>query len=337
MTRDETEQHDGGRRFITPPALHRSDGAMRRVGFELEFSGLDLDTASGVLRQVLGGNLERSTAARHRVDVPGSGTFEIEIDWHFLQRMAREQAAATDGAADWIDPLSRAATLLVPIEVVCPPLPIDRLGQLHALADALREAGAVGTEESLIAAYGVHINPELPSLDAPTLHGYLRAFALLQWWLFDANPVDTARRVSPYIDPWPEAYLRTLLESRQPELERICDDYLEHNASRNRALDLLPLLAQLDRERVARAVDDPRIKARPTLHYRLPDCHIEREDWSLAQPWNTWVLVERLAADNAAQESLAAEFLAAGRPLLGVGRSAWTGRMEQWLRGRGWV
>lgn len=45
-------------------------------------------------------------------------------------------------------------------------------------------------------------------------------------------------------------------------------------------------------------VEDPHlVKARPAYHYRLPNCLIDEPDWRLAREWNTWVAVERLAAD----------------------------------------
>jgi hypothetical protein len=79
-------------------------------------------------------------------------------------------------------------------------------------------------------------------------------------------------------------------------------------------------------------VDDPKIKARPTFHYRLPNCHIEDPDWSLAGEWNTWCVVERLAGRGDDLDALAAEFLAADRPLLGVSRGDWVARVDRWLQ-----
>jgi hypothetical protein len=199
---------------------------------------------------------------------------------------------------------------------------------------ALRKAGAIGTEESLLAAYGVHINTEIPALDAATLLSYLKAFAILQWWLVDAHEVDATRRVSPYIDLYPEAYLKQVLSRSGSTMDEIFSDYLAHNASRNRALDLLPLLAEIDEERVRGTVDDPRIKARPAFHYRLPNCHIERPDWSLSASWNTWLVVEQLACRPDDLHELGAAFLDAERLILGVNRSKWTGFIDQWLKDR---
>lgn len=320
--------------FQRPPIITRRDGATRRVGFELEFAGLDLATASDALRRAVDGERLADTHAEHRVQAPGLGSFTVEIDWDFLKRKARE--SADDDRHDWVEPLSRAAPALVPVEVVCPPMPMDRLEQLSPMVEALREAGAVGTEESLLAAYGVHINAEIPSLDAGTLQRYLRAFALLQWWLVDAHDVDTTRRLTPYIDPYPEDYLHAVLEeAADADLAQLSAQYLSYNPTRNRALDLLPLLAEIDAGRVQAVVDDARIKARPAFHYRLPNCHIEQQDWSLARPWNTWCVVERLAANPQALVQLADAFSAARRPVIGVARADWVAFLDQWLHERG--
>jgi len=320
-------------RFETPPVVRNNSGAPRTVGFELEFSGITLDETVAALQSALGGELRSETAAERVVRIDALGDFNVELDWAYLKRKASETGkGAEDG--EWLGQLSRAAALLVPLEVVCPPIPVTDLSALDPMVAALRKAGAVGTEESLLAAYGVHINTEIPRLDADTLFIYLRAFAVLQWWLVDAHEVDPTRKVSPYIDLYPEAYLKRLLSRSESTMDEIFADYLEHNASRNRALDLLPLLVEVDEQRVRRAVDDPKIKSRPTFHYRLPNCQIEHPDWSLAGPWNTWCVVERLAERNDDLDDLSAEFLAADRPLLGVGRSDWVRFIDQWLKDR---
>jgi hypothetical protein len=120
-------------------------------------------------------------------------------------------------------------------------------------------------------------------------------------------------------------------------MDEIFAGYLEHNATRNRALDLLPMLAEIDGDRVRDTVDDPRIKARPAFHYRLPNCHIERKDWTLADSWNAWCVVERLTARQDDLDSLAKAFLESDRPILGVGRNDWVGYMDQWLQDRALV
>ncbi len=321
-------------RFKLPSITAKTDGTRRTVGFELEFSGLTLDQAVGALQSAMGGELRSGTAAEQVIHVDTLGNFNIELDWNYLKRKASENhQKATDD--NWIEQLSQAAALLVPMEVVCPPIPVTDLDVLNPMITALRKAGAVGTEESLLAAYGVHINIEIPRMDAATLSSYLSAFAILQWWLIKAHDVNATRRVSPYIDPYPEAYVKQILKKRHPSMDDIFTDYLEYNPTRNRSLDLLPLLAEIDEERIRKVVSDPKIKARPAFHYRLPNCRIERPDWSLAASWNTWWVVEQLACRPDDLDELSSAFLKSDRPILGVKRKEWVEGIQQWLTDRG--
>ncbi len=321
---------------MNPPLMYKlpsvprtRDGACRKVGFELEFTGLDLDRTVRVVTTVLNGTRMHESAAACVVDVPDLGEFTVELDWDFLKKKAAQQASNQIG--EWIDLLSQAATWLVPMEVVCPPIAVFDLDRLDPLIRALRDAGAKGTKDSMIAAYGVHINAEVPSMDADVVLAYLQAFSLLQWWLVDAHDVDMARRISPYVDLYSEAYLQVLFSRNSPDLTQIASDYLDHNASRNRGLDLLPLLARDHSDMVRNAVADSKIKARPAFHYRLPNCQIDSKDWSLARPWNVWWVVEELAQRPDDLNMLKKRFLSMHRPLIGVNRSGWTIWMDQWV------
>lgn len=322
-------------KFKSPPVTVKDDGSPRMVGFELEFSGLTLDQTVDTIQSSLGGEPRAGTAAEQVLYIESLGEFNVELDWDYLKRKAAETNQKE--GREWIDQLSKAASLLVPVEVVCPPIPITNLEVLDPMVAALRRAGAEGTEESLLAAYGVHINTEIPSLDAVTLFSYLRAFIILQWWLLKAHEVNITRKISPYIDLYPEVYLKRVLSKPKPSMDEILSDYLEHNASRNRALDLLPILSEIDEKRVRRVVDDPKIKARPAFHYRLPDCNIEHKDWSLALSWNNWWVVEQLSNRPDDLDELSAEFLDSDQPIIGVRRSEWVQFIDQWLRNQGLV
>jgi hypothetical protein len=320
------------RTFRLPRHDRRSDGDVRRVGFELEFSGLTVDRAAEAVARGVGASATRVSSVEYRVEHADLGPFGVEVDWRFLKEQARTRADATTTLElDWTQILGDLASLVVPVEVVCPPIPMQRLDELLPLVDALRDAGAEGTSESPLAAYGVHINVEIPKLDAATVHRYLRAYGLLQWWLLREHDIDPARRLSPYVTPYPEAYLHEIHGLEKPSLRDLLRHYLEHNATRNRALDMLPLFAVDAPAAVRACVDDPRIQARPAFHYRLPDCHIEQREWSPAQPWARWCAVEALADDGDAIDTLAERFRAAKRPLLGVERRAWVEEMDQWL------
>ena len=297
------------------------------MGFELEFTGISLQQACDALLSSLGGEVREASAAESLIEIPDLGDFRVEIDWNYLKKLADGQGMDQPH----LNLLASAASALVPIEVVCPPLPMDRLASLDPLIDALRDAGARGTEDSILAAFGVHINTEIPACDAQTLDRYLKAFALLQWWLVRAHEVDLTRRLTPYIDLYPDDYLRAVLQRRDPTLAELLEDYLAHNATRNRALDLLPLLAHLDEGRVRSVVDDDRIKARPAFHYRLPNCQIDQPDWSLAASWNVWCVVEHLADQADARAYLAREFLARWQAPGGIDHDLWTTSVDQWI------
>lgn len=314
--------------FNFPAERYKADGQLRRVGFELEFSGLTISAVGQVLHETLGGMLREKSLAESVLQVDPLGDFKIELDWGYIKSKAAEEGQ--NDPSQWLEMLSQSAALLVPVEVVCPPLPLDQLDALLPMTAALRKAGAKGTEDSIIAAFGVHINAEIPQIEAAKLDSYLRAFALLQWWLVASNNINLTRKISPYIDLYPEAYLEQLFSRKAPTIEMLMDDYLEHNGSRNRALDMLPLFAVINAERVQAVVGDDRIQARPAFHYRLPDCHIEKPEWSLVSAWNSWLAVEHLATQTATLGQLSDKFLSMSRPLLGVSRNDWIEVMELW-------
>lgn len=320
--------------YVLPPRTERDEGGTRRVGFELEFSGIDLDTAAAALAGSLNAEVTSENAAKRVLQAGDLGEFTVELDWSYLKKLAADEGLS-DIEEEWIEKLGETAAAVVPVEVVCPPIPVTDLDVLNPMVDALREAGAVGTDESILAAYGVHVNPEIPSLDAVTIQAYIRAFSVLQWWLVDELEVDATRRVTPYIDLYPEAYVERVLARPDADMDEIFNDYLAHNATRNRALDLLPLLAEIDESLVRDAVDDDRIKPRPTFHFRLPNCDIEKDHRSLAQAWNAWCVVERLADRPDALEALAGKFRDARRLILGVNRQEWVKQVGEWLDDHG--
>ncbi len=311
---------------------------MRRAGLEIEFNGLKIETAAEVLAEALGARPRRRTAVDFRLESDALGTFRLELDWAYLKARA-EAASIGEESTEWVDLLKRLSTDIVPLELVCPPIDFDRLAALEPAAAALRGAGARGTGDSFLAAFGVHINPELPSLAPADIERFIRSFALLQWWLVDHRGVDLARRLSPYVDLYPEAYVRQLAgRGGEADLGALIDSYLTHNPTRNRALDMLPLFKSLDASRLeGRIEDDALINARPTFHYRLPDCRLEEPGWSLATAWESWLVIERLAVTPTLLDALSTGFVGRDRPLLGVSRSDWTRHVDQCLNDHGLV
>lgn len=286
--------------FPPVPATH--EGSLRRVGVELEFGGLDLESAVAVVAKHVGGSVEARGRYEQAVTGDPAGLWQVEIDSSWLKELGRRERdpeapfASLEEASENL--VRTASEWLVPVEVVGPPLPLDRLGEVNTLIADLHRAGAVGTTGGLVYAFGLQLNPEVPATDATTILRYLQAFLCLFDWLHRRAKVDFARRLTTFIAPFERAYVRRVVApSYQPTLAALIDDYLAANPTRNRALDLLPLFAHLDAQRVRRVVTDPRVKPRPALHYRLPNCEIDRPDWDLRPVWEDWLQVEHLAND----------------------------------------
>lgn len=282
-----------------PSATTNADGNMRRVGVEIEFSGLELEQIAELTMQVLGGELEAVSDYECYVRESKLGDFGIELDFQYLKKLGRERQPSVD----FVDlnnlaesGMALLAKQIVPFEIVSPPLAMDEAWRLGTLIAALREAGAKGTSHAASYAFGLHLNPELPDLRSETILAYLRAFLCLFEWLRLRSKIDLSRRVTPHITPFSRQYALHVCDNEySPDMDRLIDDYLLSNPTRNRAMDLLPLFSHIDDPRVRNIVDDDRVNARPTLHYRLPNCMIDKVDWGLVQPWRDWLQVEQLA------------------------------------------
>ena len=296
-----------------PPVTRRADGGERRVGVELEFTGLDLDEAAALVAGAVTGTVSAPGRYERSIDGDPAGAWQVEVDFGLLKELGRRQrdgAELMDTAGDLAEHVLRMfAERVVPMEVVSPPLPLARLAMVNDLIFELRAAGARGTGDEWAYAFGLQLNPEVPGTDADTVRQYLQAFLCLEDWLRERATVDLARRLTAFADPFPKAYARQVIAADYtPNLDGLIDDYLAANPTRNRALDLLPLFLHLDATRVRAMVEDPRVKPRPTLHYRLPNSEIENPGWDLSAAWDDWLVVERLAAAPTQLDALCAAY-----------------------------
>ncbi len=326
------------KKYQLRPNIYNSDGNVRRVGIEIEFAGLRIERITSTLQDLLDGNLRLVSAYEHLLRDTKYGDFRIELDYNFLLAIGREETGIDlpDSLSDLKDLsedlVSAVARMFVPFEIVTPPLPMNELDWMNDLCSRLRKAGALGTRSSLLYGFGLHMNPELPSLDDETVLRYFKGFLVCYAWLKERDETDLTRQLTPHIQPFSRDYLRkTLKADYQPKLPQLIDDYLDANPTRNRAMDMLPLFMHLDPDRVNARVADVLIKQRPTLHYRLPNCQIDEEDWSFSDAWNDWVVVEELINDPERLDEMCAacvRYLA--NPVAGL-FGDWAERSEQWL------
>lgn len=304
--------------FEMPPETRNAEGEERRVGFELEFAGLPLKDAAAAVREVFGGDLEEEGPFELRVVGTAVGDFQVEVDATMLRdrrymEVLEEMGLSVD-LSELEKPIEKIvgwlAELVVPFEVTTPPIALGELARVDELRAALAAREARGTGSRLRYAMGLHVNPEAPSLEGESVVRHLRAFLALYDSLKEATDVDLTRKLTPYVDPFPAAYVLLALDpAYAPSLAEMAADYVAHNPTRNRPLDFLPLFVHLlGPEALVGLPDEEPVSPRPTFHYRLPNCRIDEPDWTVAEEWNRWIQVERLAAapDELARRGAAA-------------------------------
>ena len=287
-------------RFADLPRPRTAAGTPRRAGIEIEFGGLTEQQAAEIARKALGGRVEAMGPHELRLVDSRAGTLKLYLDTAF-----RDKVGGTLGEIGLN--LSRA---VVPVEIVTPPLTPDLLPEIDRLRRALRGAGADGSREGLLLGFGLHLNVEVAGMESGDILPVLRAYALVEDWLRHADPMDSSRRLLPFSDPYPRRFIDALAEAQDWTMEDIFTAYLHFNPTRNRGLDLLPLLAHLDPDRVLEVLTAfGAVSPRPAFHYRLPDSRVDEAGWSIAYEWNRWIIVERLAAAPDLLQSLSARWL----------------------------
>lgn len=327
--------------FRQPPRMNTPEGSQRRIGVELEFAGVGLQRISEIIARMAEGEIEPVNRFEHDVTGAAEGKYTVLMDsrvLHSARYLEFLSKLGIDGQTpetlhDIEQLLEDVAGMLVPYEVVTPPLPFKRLDFSDRLRETLRAAGAVGTTGSPFYAFGLHLNVEAASLEAGWLLAMLRAYVLLEEWIAHETEVIVTRKMSSFIDPFPVEYVAKLLDpSYDPDLKALMTDYLEYNPTRNRSLDMLPLFCHLDCDLVhGYPVEHHKMKPRPAFHYRLPNCKIDEPDWRVAIEWNYWVDIERLAEDRELLDAMSRDFLKRpgfpGRLLV----ESWPDRVNKWL------
>jgi hypothetical protein len=327
-------------RFEMPPKTTASSGTERRVGFEFEYSGVGLRKSAEIVAGLTGGLIEKNHRFSYKVEGGKFGTFQIESDSSMLAQKRWEPRLRELGFIDrpllrdkiesWLEAVSDE---LVPFEIVTPPIGLSEIEFAENLRIALLEAGAKGTHHRFFSAYGFQFNPEVPDFKVETLLSILRAFFLLYDRLNESEDVPVARRLLPYIDPFPESYVSKVLDLRySPTLKGFMRDYLSASPTRNRPLDLLPLFRYLDEGLTfSYGVEKHLVKARPTFHYRLPSSLVDEVDWSIATEWNKWVEIENLAANPKLIRRMSAEWQDLHSGFVFRSHSRWAKRSEELL------
>ena len=290
---------------LQPPRKLNFEGKRRRVGIEIEFAAMSARSAAATIADRFGGQVRELSKHRFKVDTPVLGTFEAELDSRFAHPDAYPTLAA-NLEGEWIAEVRKlvseffgdVGSLVIPCEIVAPPLEIERVAELDALLEDLRRRGAQGTSASLFYAFGVHLNPDIASTEPDWLLRVLKASIVLSDWLRAVMEIDLSRELTGFATQFPADYCdKVLAKNYAPNQRQLIEDYLAHNPTRDRELDLLPLFCWLDEGLVRSHLPAEKIGRRPTFHFRLPNAALEQPRWSVAREWNRWILIEQLAED----------------------------------------
>ncbi len=332
-----------------PARLTKADGSERRVGVEIEMSGIDLETIAQAVVDIFGGRLIERSPYEYDVESTDLGWFKVELDFEYLTKFGREYLSPEMGEKGKTrqidgrekiseleliatDALAALAKNIVPCELVSPPIPIRQLEKIDDLVAALQKKGAKGTRESIFFAFGVHLNPELPDLESATILNYFKAFLCLCDWLMDNDDVALSRKLSPFIRTFGGDYIESVLDARyRPEISQFIDDYLDANPTRNRVMDLLPLFAHLDEPKVLKVIGSQKLRKRPTLHYRLPNSDIDCAGWGIWKSWKDWWQVEALANDTGRLAEVCDGYLYNHKLLSKEIMTPWKEKVTKWL------
>ncbi|MEM8664840.1 MAG: amidoligase family protein [Pseudomonadota bacterium] len=271
--------------------------AERRTGVEIEFGGLPPEEAATIVAQVLGGELHETSPATWELTATQIGAVKVYLD----TAMAPEDHS-------WLAEIGVVlGAKVIPMEIVTEPIAASELKALDRLIDALRALGGKGSRASLIYGFGLHLNPALADPDGGMdLPKIATAYALLEQWLRLRDPVDVSRRLLPFVEPFPDAFVQELAHGKGGlDLAATFDAIDDHIVSRNHGLDLLPAYAALAPERFqSHPAAKTNVSARPAYHYRLPETRLGVASWSLHYEWTRWQLIEAVAADRPTLEAL---------------------------------
>jgi len=330
--------------YLNPPHLKNSTGEERTVGYEFEFTGIEIAEVASMVIELYGGKIKKISTYEIEVHDTDFGTFKLELDAQLLRDKKYEKLLQAVGIdiKDIRDidgkekRLMEMAATIVPYEIVTPPIPISRMDALDLLVDKLKEKKVKGTGSSFLYAFGMHINPEVPSGDVKSILNHLRACVMLDPWIREEADINMSRRITPFIDPYSENYIRHILDpGYSPDLKSFIEDYFEFDNSRNRVLDLLPLFLHLDEKTTTSMIEEELTSSRPTYHYRLPDCSFEKKEWTPALEWNRWVQVERLADDEDRLEQLSRYWLKLSNNSIIGFKTKWIEKMAEQVSGDG--
>lgn len=321
---------------VPPPRYRNFNGSPRSVGVEIEFAAISARDAAEAIRARFGGTVRMRDAHRYEIEGTKFGTFKCELDSRYAHPDAYPSSEIVE-VDKWLASLRDTVSglfgdigsLIIPNEIVTPPIPVACLGEIDEVTRDLTRAGARGTDKSLFFAFGLHLNPDIATERPDWLLNVMRAELLLSRWLRGVMSIDISRQLTGFASAFPQAYAERILSpDYAPDTATLISNYIDANPSRDRELDMLPLFAWLDERSVRDRLPSEKIGRRPTFHYRLPNAALDQRHWSVSREWNRWSVIETLADRPDIMQPMAEEYLDV------VGRDVfdhWSVRASDWI------
>jgi hypothetical protein len=299
-----------------------------------------METVAQFVQNQFGGEITKHSTYEYSIDETRFGKFKLEVDAQLIKDKRYQEVLSSFGVdiSSWKmkdkieDTILNLASGVVPLELISPPIPLSQLNEIDTLIEKLRKEEIEGTEDSPFYAFGMHINPEAPSFESTDILAHLQSFILLDSWIRADININWSRRITPYIEKFDELYAHLALDDDYtPDVSVLINDFFNHKNDRNRALDLLPLFTHLNPDLVHNYLDDGLTQARPTYHYRLPNCSFNDPEWSVAKEWNRWILVEKLANDDRMRRFLNHTFLIISSSPVEWSKKRWNKIIQWWI------
>ena len=297
--------------FKKPKITHNKHNEVRKVGIELEFSKVDLHLLVHIIKSSFGGEHKIINQYYHEINGTEIGDFSVKVDSRLLTQKTYKKAFDKAGISfnelnekihleEAIDRvIETVGSFIIPYEINFPPVSIYDLHNIEIIREKLYKNDLKGTSSHIKNAFATHINAEAPDFTIHSILNYLRAFILYYPWLIKTSDIDITRKLTPYINPFPQEYnLMVLDKDYNPSMDQMMKDYHRYSPDRNRPLDLYPLFVYINENSLDYFEDIANVKARPTYHYRLPNSEVDKPLWSIALEWNKWVKIEDLAAEE---------------------------------------
>ncbi len=277
----------------------KKDGSARQIGYEIEYAGFSLEESANFVSEFFGGDI--STPHDNRYEISNSeGKFIVLVDFELLQNVSKYQSSS-----DFEKSVKKATQSvledisedMVPLEIVTPPLDFPLISKMDDFCLRLAEKGAKGTQVSPLYGFGLHLNIDIPAMDADTILSYLQSFCLLETLMESQVNRDITRTLTMYTALYPISYKKYICKrGYKPDIDSLINDYLRFNPTRNHALDMLPMFAMIDEQKVKLATDgNTLVQKRPAFHYRLPNSRLGDKTWSPSYEWSIWEKVEVVA------------------------------------------